>query len=167
MNAEVTPLSRRIAAQVADELSRRRSDDGSDGSTLLIPADEGAYARKLIAAGLEAEARRRLREGLEPLDPHSEEDVAREAYARLFGLGRLQRYLDDPRITDLHVQGHDVVWVKYSDGTRDRGERVADSDDELVELLRTAAARLGRTERRFDAANPELNLQLPDGSRLF
>src|SRR4051794_6417876 len=26
---------------------------------------------------------------------------------------------------------------------------------------------MGRSERRFDAANPELNLQLPDGSRLF
>ncbi|MDP8929687.1 MAG: Flp pilus assembly complex ATPase component TadA [Actinomycetota bacterium] len=167
MNAEVTPLSRRIAGEVADELSRRRNDDGSDRSTLLTAADEGAYARKLIAAGLEAEARRRLREGLEPLDPHSEEDVAREAYARLFGLGRLQRYLEDPRITDVHVQGHDVVWVKHDDGTQERGEWVADSDDELVELLRTAAARLGRTERRFDAANPELNLQLPDGSRLF
>jgi Flp pilus assembly CpaF family ATPase len=26
---------------------------------------------------------------------------------------------------------------------------------------------MGRCERRFDAANPEDNLQLPDGSRLF
>lgn len=26
---------------------------------------------------------------------------------------------------------------------------------------------MGRSERRFDAANPEVNLQLPDGSRLF
>ena len=33
--------------------------------------------------------------------------------------------------------------------------------------MRLVAARMGRSERRFDAANPELNLQLPDGSRLF
>jgi hypothetical protein len=26
---------------------------------------------------------------------------------------------------------------------------------------------MGRSERRFEAANPEVNLQLPDGSRLF
>ena len=38
---------------------------------------------------------------------------------------------------------------------------------ELVELIRLAAARQGRSERRFDAAHPELNLQLADGSRLF
>ena len=44
---------------------------------------------------------------------------------------------------------------------------VVDTDEELVDLVRLVATRLGRSERRFDAANPELNLQLPDGSRLF
>ncbi|MFZ9517048.1 MAG: CpaF family protein, partial [Ilumatobacteraceae bacterium] len=36
-----------------------------------------------------------------------------------------------------------------------------------VELVRRAATRLSRQERRFDAGTPELNMQLPDGSRLF
>src|SRR4029450_10707872 len=61
----------------------------------------------------------------------------------------------------------DSVWLKLRDGTRVPGDPVADSDEELVELVRMAAARMGHSERRFDAANPELNLQLPDGSRLF
>jgi pilus assembly protein CpaF len=43
---------------------------------------------------------------------------------------------------------------------------VSDSDVDLVELLRTAAARFGLSERRFDVAHPELDLRLPDGSRL-
>ena len=43
---------------------------------------------------------------------------------------------------------------------------VAESDEELVELLRMAAARFGLSERRFDVAHPELDLRLPDGSRL-
>ena len=43
---------------------------------------------------------------------------------------------------------------------------VADSDDELVDLLRSAAGRFGLTERRFDTARPELDLQLPGGARL-
>jgi Flp pilus assembly CpaF family ATPase len=34
-------------------------------------------------------------------------------------------------------------------------------------MLRMAAARVGLTERRFDVGSPSLNLQLPDGSRLF
>ena len=43
---------------------------------------------------------------------------------------------------------------------------IADSDVELVEILRSVAARFGLSERRFDAAHPELDLRLPDGSRL-
>ncbi len=43
---------------------------------------------------------------------------------------------------------------------------VADSDDELIDLVRAAAGRFGLSERRFDLARPELDLRLPDGSRL-
>src|SRR3546814_17345074 len=52
------------------------------------------------------------------------------------------------------------------DGTKVRGPAVADSDDDLVDLIATAARRLGRSERRWDHAHPELNLQLPNGDRL-
>ena len=164
MTGDITELARRIASSVADQLARER-DGGS--ATALSASDERVYVRKLIAGELEAEARQRLRTGAVALDNDEEDEVAREVVAHLYGLGRLQRYLDDPRITDIHVQGHDVVWLKHVDGTRHPGEPIADSDRELIELLRTAAARLGRTERRFDAATPELNLQLPDGARLF
>ena len=51
---------------------------------------------------------------------------------------------------------------------------IADSDAELVDLVRRLAADAGRAEaggdggeeRRWDRASPILNLQLPDGSRL-
>jgi len=59
------------------------------------------------------------------------------------------------------------VWVKLRDGRRERREPIAESDDELVSLIRRAGTRFSRTEKRFDAGTPELNMQLPDGSRLF
>lgn len=169
MDAEVAVLAQRFAAEVADRLARERDahPGAAGGNGHLTGADERAYARSLIAAALDDEARRRLRDDLDPLPEHVEDEVARQAFDRLFGLGRLQRYLDDERITDIHVQGCDTVWLKHADGSRHRGESVADSDAELIELLRTAAARAGRTERRFDSSQPELNLRLPDGSRLF
>jgi Flp pilus assembly CpaF family ATPase len=43
---------------------------------------------------------------------------------------------------------------------------VVASDAELVELVATAARRMGRSERRWDHAHPELNLRLPNGDRL-
>jgi Flp pilus assembly CpaF family ATPase len=82
-------------------------------------------------------------------------------------LGRLQPHLDDPEVQDIHVRGCESTWIKRRDGSRRPAPPVVDSDDELVELIRLIATRLGRTERRFDAAAPELNFQLPDGSRLF
>jgi Flp pilus assembly CpaF family ATPase len=59
------------------------------------------------------------------------------------------------------------VWVKLRNGQRETRDPIVDTDDELIELVRRAATRLSRQERRFDAGTPELNMQLPDGSRLF
>jgi pilus assembly protein CpaF len=170
MEVAVAVLAQRFAAEAADRLARERDtrgDDGAGGNGHLSGADERAYARRLIAGALDDEARRRLRADLPPLPGQVEDEIARQAFDRLFGLGRLQRYLDDERITDIHVQGCDTVWLKHVDGSRHAGEPVAASDAELIGLLRTAAARAGRTERRFDSSQPELNLRLPDGSRLF
>jgi Flp pilus assembly CpaF family ATPase len=93
--------------------------------------------------------------------------IAESVIASVLGLGRLQPLLEDPEISDIHVRGAAPVWIKRRDGSRVAVEPVVDSDDELIELIRRAATRLVRNEQRFDAANPELNLQLPDGSRLF
>jgi len=59
------------------------------------------------------------------------------------------------------------VWVRLRDGSRCQHPPVVDSDEELVALVRKLAARNAAGERPFDPAHPEVNLQLPDGSRLF
>src|SRR5690606_26255380 len=84
-----------------------------------------------------------------------------------FGLGALQRLLEDETIENIDANGAADVWITRSDGTKERGPAVADSDAELIDTLRMFAARVGLTERRFDTGSPSLNLQLPDGSRLF
>src|SRR5690606_15422766 len=40
------------------------------------------------------------------------------------------------------------------------------SDEELIELVQTLGAYSGLTSRPFDASNPQIDLRLPDGSRL-
>lgn len=158
----VTALIQRLTREVADELS----DHATARTEALTRDDERTYAHVLINAALEREARARLRDSRHPYDTATELAIARAVHDRLFGLGRLQQFLDDDEISDVAVNGCDHVFVTYRDGRRQRGEPVADSDGELIELIRLAAARMGRTERRFDAAEPELNMQLPDGSRL-
>ncbi len=156
-----------IREQVAERLTARHAEDEAAGRSRMTFDDERAFAQQLINDALEEHARKAIAAGDEVISPESEDVIARAVHDALFGLGRLQPLLEDDSITDIHAQGHDQVFVVRDDGTKEPVDPIAESDAELVELVRLAAARLGRSERRFDAANPELNLQLPDGSRLF
>lgn len=99
-------------------------------------------------------------------NPVEEQRLAQAVLDALFGLGRLQALVDDDGIENIDINGCDRVWATFADGTKRLMDPVADDDDELVDLLRSAAGRLGLAERRFDMARPELDLQLPGGARL-
>ncbi len=160
-------LVARLRAGVTDRLEARLHADEAAGLPRLDPADQRQYGRQLISEALEGEARAAVAAGQPALDLAAEDAVAQAVADALFGLGRLQRLLDDPEIENINAQGGDRVFVRYADGTRARVDPIADSDQELIDLLRLAAARMGLGERRFDLGSPRLSLQLPDGSRLF
>nr|WP_246260687.1 ATPase, T2SS/T4P/T4SS family [Streptomyces typhae] len=106
-------------------------------------------------------------QGRASIDAAAEERIAQAVRDELFGTGSLERLLADSAIENICVNGCDVVWVKDAAGSWRREAPVAASDGELVELVRSLAARVGGEERRFDRGLPRLNRQLPDGSRLF
>jgi pilus assembly protein CpaF len=162
-----TQVVARLARSVGERLADERIDRDATGRHSLDSADQRQLARRLLADELDRLATERLSAGQPPLSMEDEGEIAEAVMAKVLGLARIQPYLDDPDVSDIHIRGFDSVWLKRRDGTRVRAEPVADSDEELIELLRVVAARMGRSERRFDAANPELNVQLPDGSRLF
>lgn len=159
---EHAPFVRRLTRAVADRLSDRMTGD----EQRMPVDDERSYAAMLLNEHLDEDARQRVRAGHAPLSATAEQAISRSVLDRLFGLGTLQHFLDDDDISDVSVNGCDTVFVTRRDGTRERGAAVADSDADLIELIRLAAGRMGRTERRFDSAEPELTMQLPDGSRL-
>jgi pilus assembly protein CpaF len=159
-----TALVGRIHRVVADRLSERLRRMDGDGA--LSVEDERALTRSLIATELEELAEASYRDGARPLDPKAEAEVSEAVFDRLWGLGRLQPYVDDPELANIHVNGYDNVWLVYRDGSKVAGDPVADSDRELVEVIATAARRWGRTEKRWDRVSWELHLQLPGGERL-
>jgi Flp pilus assembly CpaF family ATPase len=167
MTATTVDLVRRLASTVGEVLADERIARRAAGDLAPAPANEREHARAVAARQLDRLAAEQLAKGDEPLDAGREAAVVEAVLDMVLGLGRIQPLLDDPDISDIHVRGSSPVWLKLRDGTRMPGPPVVDSDDELVELVRRVGARMGRSERRFDAANPELNLQLPDGSRLF
>ena len=156
-----------LRTEVLGALTARERELAAAGRPPLGPADEQALGRQLIAEALERRASDALRQGASVLGAPEEDELSRAAFDALFRLNRLQRLLDDPSIENINANGCDQVWVRYADGGREQVAPIASSDDELEEMLRTAAARTGIGERRFDRGSPRLSLQLPDGSRLF
>ncbi|MCI2240724.1 Flp pilus assembly complex ATPase component TadA [Paenibacillus sp. TRM 82003] len=159
-------LVRRLRVQVADRLAGQRRRDDLAGRPPMSSADERQFARSLVVQVLEDHARAEVEAGRAPLAASDEEAVAAAIGAALFGVGRLQPLLDDPDVENVDINGFDRVFVGYADGREELHAPVAESDDDLVELVQVLAANVGLTSRPFDAANPQLDLRLPDGSRL-
>ena len=158
-NSLVRSLAELVADVLADE--RLRNDGGAVAPNA---AEELELARSTVRAELARLSAKRPYDAWPSLD---EEALISEVIARVLGLGGLESLLADPDVSDIHVRGSDSVWVKLRDGRREPRAPIVESDDELVSLVRRAATRFSRTEKRFDAGTPELNMQLPDGSRLF
>jgi pilus assembly protein CpaF len=133
----------------------------------VVPAAQRALAQEILDQAVRAHSEAELRANRTLPDPATEQQVVVEVLDELFGLGGLQRLLDDPAVETINVNGHDRVFVQYAGGRRARLGSVAGSDAELVELVRTLASRASSEERRFDRASPSLSLQLPGGERLF
>ncbi len=159
-------LLRRLREQVADTLSRQRREDAEANIPLMSADDERQFARAVVSRVLEAHARSEIAAGRTPPDHAEEEELAYGIHAALYGVGRLQPLLDDPEVENIDINGCDNVFVGYANGEERRLPPVAESDDELVELVQVLGAYSGLTSRPFDTSNPQLDLRLPDGSRL-
>jgi pilus assembly protein CpaF len=132
------------------ELIRRRG---------LDPTRERTAVRQLIDEVLADYSDRALSGALPALgDPG---DTARTVYDTVAGLGPLQRFLDDPEVEEIWVNGPGRVFV----ARRGRSELTtailsAGQVADLVERM------LKGTGRRVDLSMPFVDATLPDGSRL-
>jgi pilus assembly protein CpaF len=160
-------LVRRLRTKVARQLADTERERERRGEARLTEPDEQALGAKLINDVLEDDAHERITTGVSPLTADEEQALNQAVFNLLFGLGRLQDHLDRIDVVNIHAAGAQPVWLDLTDGQTIRGPAVADSDGELVEFIRDLGRRVGLSERLFDPAHPRINLQLPDGSRLF
>jgi pilus assembly protein CpaF len=166
---EVEPrVVRVIHRQVAKRLTEVSRERDAVTGAAMPAVEREALTRRLIAEALDdySDACMKGSPPRPPLRPEVESRVARTVANALMGAGGLQPLLDNPRVEEITADGCDVVHVRLDDGTVERVAPVADSDAEMVDLVRLLAARTGAEERRWDRAAPILNVQLPDGSRL-
>ncbi len=160
-------LVSRLQARVVAGLGQARREAGSAGRPVLGGVDEEVFATHLITQALEAHASTCLARGEPVLSEQEERATAAAVHAALYAGGRLQALLDDPRpIINIMINGHDHVHLELLDGTRVDVAPVADSAEELADMVRELGRRYGFSERQFDYAHPEINLHLPGGHRL-
>ncbi|HVN14022.1 MAG TPA: ATPase, T2SS/T4P/T4SS family [Kineosporiaceae bacterium] len=153
----VRTFRQRASHELAEQLRSRPGVDEEDRREL---------GRSIIRGLLEDHARADASADGRLMDPEDEQVLAAAIFDSLFGLGRLQPLVDLPGIENIEITGHDNVLLLFGDGRREAGPPVADSDEELVELLAFLAAQRGGGERSFSSAHPVLHLNLGGRARL-
>jgi|GEM_PF-1866917 len=154
-----------IRRRVGERITQTIADSEMSGGSPIEGENRRMLAHKLIGEELQVIDTAAMTAGRAPIDDTTRDELSRSIINELFALGRIQRYIDDPDITDIAINGFDSVWITKRNGFKFQGEPVADSDAHLIELIQTAARR-GRSEHRWDPASPRLDLQLPSGDRL-
>ncbi|MEV8098829.1 ATPase, T2SS/T4P/T4SS family [Kitasatospora sp. NPDC085879] len=136
------------------------------GDRQLSDADLRALSLDIIADELQALSAERINSGQVPVSLDEEEWLTTAVAAALHGAGRLQPWLENLDVENIDANGFDEVFVSFADGSQEKVGPIAESDADMIEQIRVLAATSGLSSRPFDAANPQLDLRLPDGSRL-
>jgi pilus assembly protein CpaF len=160
-------LVRTLQGQVADRMTAAKQTRDLHGQAPLASADERqlalSFAREAVTRHRQAE----ITGGHELPDAADDLRLVEAIDAAMFGAGALQELLDDPDVENIDINGCDEVWVTYADDRGKVRERpVAATDEDLVDVVRTLGSYAGINARPFTPATPELDLRLPDGSRL-
>jgi Flp pilus assembly CpaF family ATPase len=156
-----------MQGRVADRMTDVRRRREVAGERPLGSADERQLALSLARQAVSDHLKARIAAGEAPPDPSYDRHLIEAIDAAMFGAGALQDLLDDPDVENVDINGCDEVWVTYADarGTV-RARPVAATDEELIDVVRALGSYAGLNARPFTPVTPQLDLRLPDGSRL-
>jgi Type II/IV secretion system protein len=146
--AGVGEITGMIAAQLHDRA------DAADVLPAIRSTARGWLEREVRAGLLPASAGRQL------------DELVSAVYDQRYGLGPITGFLRDPQVENVDINGCDQVWITYATGERVLGPPVAATDDALISMVRSWAARGGQTARDFSAAAPLVSVALTGGARM-
>lgn len=158
---------RRLQGAVADRMTTGRQAREARGEPPLGEADERQWALSVIQSEVSRHMQAQIGAGRDLPDGSYDVRLVIAVDAAIYGAGELQELLDDESVENIDINGADEVFVTYADDRgKVRGWPVAASDDDLIDIVQNLAAYAGLNARPFTRAHPELDLRLPDGSRL-
>jgi pilus assembly protein CpaF len=97
-----------------------------------------------------------------PLSTEQRQRLMHEVEDDVLGHGPLQRLLDDPSITEIMVNGPEMVYVEQ-DGKLSRSSARFASEEDLRRVIERIVSRVGR---RIDESSPMVDARVQDGSRV-
>ena len=160
-----------VVERVANRLIEALEHD--EAAAIEDPAGPFDDRRQLLMIGawineeLDVITEERLRIGEPPLPPRLEQSIRARVVAELTGAGPLERFLSDPDVEEIDVNGPDSTWVTYTDGRKVDVGRLWPSAGDLTSFQKRLALRMtGTGEGRLDTSSPMLTLQSNDGSRI-
>ncbi len=146
----ITDLRAEVTKEIYDA---RKAVSGDSKERLDIHSDEARrLAEQSVAEVVGRYARSQGSAGV-TMSPAAEHEMRHDVMNALFRLGRLQPLIDDSNIKEIFVTGNSPVTVVTVDGQRIERSPVANSDEELVEVLQFWA---DRENRKFSSTDPFL-----------
>jgi pilus assembly protein CpaF len=97
-----------------------------------------------------------------PLTSAERQRLSREIIDDVLGHGAIQRFLDDPEVTEVMVNRHDSIYVERF-GRLTKTDAKFGSDEALRRVIERIVSRVGR---RIDESSPLVDALLADGSRV-
>ncbi|WP_089216884.1 CpaF family protein [Sphingopyxis indica] len=125
-----------------------------------------AQLEKLSRAQIDAEAGELIADIIKrhrmALNANERRAMVSDVLDELLGLGPLEPLLQDETITDILVNGHDIVFIERM-GLLERVETRFKDEKHLFRIIQKIASAVGR---RIDEASPFVDARLADGSRV-
>jgi pilus assembly protein CpaF len=149
------------------------------GGTTLSPTDQAKLKSYLVnSVSREVESRppspRQRREMIQQylqmayeatrlnLPEQIKNQIFKEILDEMIGFGPLQPLLDDPTISEVMVNGPNMVYIERN-GKLEQTNLKFESDDAVLRIIDKIILPLGRN---IDIDNPTVDARLPDGSRV-
>ena len=121
-----------------------------------------SMAGERVRAEIRAAVAKLVEEEKTPLSLVEKDRVIEEILDEVFGLGPLERLLQDPTISDILVTTPKLVYVERG-GKLYRTPVEFKDDAHLLRIIEKVVSRVGR---RVDESSPLVDARLPDGSRV-
>jgi pilus assembly protein CpaF len=124
--------------------------------------NDASLSEEKLHALVRAELNKVIEDEPVPLSAEQRQRLMRNVEDDVLGHGPLQRLLDDPSVTEIMVNGPDMVYVEQH-GKLTRAPARFTSEEHLRRVIERIVSRVGR---RIDESSPLVDARLADGSRV-